>query len=331
MAMMYKIIGGDQKEYGMISAEDMRKWIAEGRLNTQTLTKAEGDEEFRPLGGFPEFVDALAAAAAAAEPPPAPASVAPPNLQEHDYDLDLGGCISRGWALLKNNFGLLFVGVLIYFLIEGAIAGLGSVPIIGPLFSIANLFVVGPLMGGVFYLFIQAIRGQPVEIGDVFAGFRRAFLQLFLGYLIPALLTGLCMIPFFVVLAIGIVRVVATAHGASPDPKMIIQAFETQLPLLLTVFLICLIPVVYLQISWSFTLPLIIDKQMDFWPAMKTSRKMVGKHWWLVFGLFVLVGLLNVVGVLLCCIGLLFTVPIGLGALMYAYETIFSSAESQTG
>jgi len=328
---MYKIIGGDQKEYGSISAEDMRKWIAEGRLNTQTLAKAEGDEEFRPLGGFPEFVDALAAAAAAAEPPPASVSVTPPNLLERDYDLDIGGCISRGWTLLKNNFGLLFVGVLIYFLIEGAIAGLGSVPIIGPLFSIANLFIVGPLMGGVFYIFIQAIRGQPAEIGDVFAGFRRAFLQLFLGYLVPALLTGLCLIPFIIVLVIDIVRVATTAHGGSPDPKMIIQVFETQLPLLLTVFLICVIPVVYLQINWLFTLPLIIDRQMDFWPAMKTSWKMVGKHWWLVFGLFVLVNLLNVVGVLLCCIGVLFTVPIGLGALMYAYEIIFSSAGAQTG
>ena len=331
MAITYKIIGGDQKEYGSISAEDMRRWIAEGRLNTQTLAKAEGDEEFRPLGGFPEFVDALAAAAAATEPPPAPASVAPPDLLERDYDLDIGGCISRGWTLLKNNFGVLFVGVLIYFLIEGAIAGLGSIPIIGPLFSIANLFVVGPLMGGVFYIFILAIRNQPVEIGDVFAGFRRAFLQLFLGYLVPVLLTGLCMIPFLVVLAICIVRVAATAHGASPDPTMIIHVFETQFPLLLAVFLICLIPVVYLQVSWSFTLPLIIDQQMGFWPAMKTSWKMVGKHWWLVFGLFVLVGLLNIVGMLLCCIGMLFTVPIGLGALMYAYEIIFSSAETQTG
>lgn len=331
MAIMYKIIGGDQKEYGLVSAEDMRKWIAEGRLNTQTLAKAEGDEEFRPLAGFPEFVDALAAAAAAAEPPPAPAPAAAASLPEGDYDLDLGGCIGRGWTLLKNNFGLLFVGVLIYFLIEGAIAGFGSIPFIGPLFSIANLFVVGPLMGGVFYIFLQAIRGQPAEIGDVFAGFRRAFLQLFLGYLVPALLIGLCMIPLIILLVIDIVRMTATAHGASPDPNMILQVFATQIPLLLTVCLICLIPVVYLQVSWSFTLPLIIDKQMDFWSAMKLSRRRVGKHWWHVFGLFVLMGLLNVVGVLLCCIGLLFTVPIGLGAMMYAYETIFSSGETQTG
>jgi hypothetical protein len=53
----------------------MRKWIAEGRLNAQTLAKAEGDEEFRPLGGFPEFVAALAAAAE--EPTPTPTSIQP--------------------------------------------------------------------------------------------------------------------------------------------------------------------------------------------------------------------------------------------------------------
>jgi hypothetical protein len=64
MAILYKIIGGDQKEYGLVSAEDMRRWIAEGRLGAQTLAKVEGDEEFRPLGGFPEFADVFA-------PPPA--------------------------------------------------------------------------------------------------------------------------------------------------------------------------------------------------------------------------------------------------------------------
>ena len=64
MANKYTIIGGDQKEYGLVSLEDMCKWIAEGRLNAQSLAKAEGDPEFRPLAGFPEFADVLAGAAA---------------------------------------------------------------------------------------------------------------------------------------------------------------------------------------------------------------------------------------------------------------------------
>jgi uncharacterized membrane protein len=79
-----------------------------------------------------------------------------------------------------------------------------------------------------------------------------------------------------------------------------------------------------LSVSWKFTLPLIIDKELDFWTAMQTSRKQVGKHWWHVFGLTILISLLNVAGLMLCCIGLLFTLPVGIAALMFAYETIFT-------
>ena len=190
---MYIIIGGDQKEYGPITADDVCKWITEGRLNAQSQVKAESDAEWRPLSAFPEFAHAFAARAAA---PVVPPMVAPStDWLGRDYELDIGGCISRGWELFKNNFGLLFVGVLIYFLIEGAVVVLGMIPLIGTLISIANLFIVGPLMGGLFYLFIQAIRHQPAGVGDVFAGFRKAFLHLFLGYLVPALLGGLCLIP----------------------------------------------------------------------------------------------------------------------------------------
>jgi uncharacterized membrane protein len=315
----YKIIGGDQKQYGPVSAEDLRKWIVEGRLNAQSLAQAEGETDWKPLAAFSEFADALGAGTSAPGAPPTFA--APAGWLERDYELDIGGCISRGWELLKNHFGLLFVGVLIYLLIEGAIGGLGSIPLIGPLFSIANLFIAGPLTGGVFYIFIQAIRGQPAGVGDVFAGFRKAFVQLFLGYLVPALLAGLCLIP---VLIVGFLSVFpALAHHQTPARGTVIM--------ILPVLLICLTPVIYLQISWSFTLPLIIDKQMDFWPAMKASWKMVSKHWWLIFGLVVLVGLLNVAGLLACCVGVLFTIPVGIGALMNAYETIFGKETTQAG
>jgi len=317
----YSIIGGGGKEYGQVSGEDLRKWIAEGRLNAQSLAKAESDAEFRPLSAFPEFADAFAPAP---ELPGAPPVFSSASLAEGDYELDIGGCLSKGWNLLKNNFGLLFVAVLIYNLIEGAVAGFGMIPFIGPLFSVANMVVVGPLMGGLCYIFLQTIRNQQAVVGDVFAGFRKTFAQLFLGYLVPALLSGLCLIPAGIIAAL--IFIPAIAHhqpGAQfhlpPGSILIISA----------VIFICLIPMIYLSISWIFTLPLIIDKQMDFWPAMQASRKMVGKHWWPVFGLFVLMGLLNIAGLLACCVGILVTIPIGLGAWMYAYETIFS--RPQTG
>ena len=51
----YTIIGGDQKQYNLVTEDNIRNWIAEGRLSEQSLIKVDGDAEFRPLADFPEF------------------------------------------------------------------------------------------------------------------------------------------------------------------------------------------------------------------------------------------------------------------------------------
>ena len=70
----YTIIGGDGKEYGSVTADDLRKWIAEGRLNAQSLAKAQGEAAFRPLSAFPEFADIFQAGTSGAIAPVAPPS-----------------------------------------------------------------------------------------------------------------------------------------------------------------------------------------------------------------------------------------------------------------
>jgi hypothetical protein len=62
---MYKIMGGDQREYGPITSEQVREWIAQGRANGQTVASFEGSP-WKPLSTFPEFADALRVAS----PPP---------------------------------------------------------------------------------------------------------------------------------------------------------------------------------------------------------------------------------------------------------------------
>jgi len=324
----YTIIGGDQKPYSAVTADNIRHWIADGRLNAQSLAREENDTEWRPLSAFPEFADVLAAQVASTPPPPS--AMPSPGFFEQDYELDIGGCLSRGFELLKNQFGVVFVATLLFAVIEGFLAGLGAIPFIGPLFSLANLVIAGPLLGGLYYVFIQTIRQQPANAGDVFTGFRRQFIQLFLGKNVSGLLAGLCMIPFVVVMLVVVFSLVAARHGQTSQEQLH-GLLVGLLPIGLPVFLVCLIPTIYLQVRWLFTLPLVIDRQMDFWTAMTTSGRMVGKHWWRVFGLVILVGLLNIVGVLACCVGALFTAPIGYGALMYAYETIFSSGAAKTG
>jgi len=52
---MYKITGADGNQYGPITAEQLRQWVAENRANAQTLVLRDGDTEWRPLINYPEL------------------------------------------------------------------------------------------------------------------------------------------------------------------------------------------------------------------------------------------------------------------------------------
>jgi len=61
---MYRILGGDGKEYGPITTETLRQWIAEGRANAETQVRPEGASEWQALGSLPEFSSATTPASA---------------------------------------------------------------------------------------------------------------------------------------------------------------------------------------------------------------------------------------------------------------------------
>lgn len=67
---MYTIVGGDGQKYGPVSAEELRRWIAQGRANGQTMTQADGGE-WKPLAEFPELM--------AGQAPPLPPPAASPQ------------------------------------------------------------------------------------------------------------------------------------------------------------------------------------------------------------------------------------------------------------
>ena len=75
---MYKIIGADGKEYGPITAEQVRQWVAEGRVNANTQAQLEGAAGWQPLSVFPDFAamfeGGMAHSPSAAAPPAFPAS-----------------------------------------------------------------------------------------------------------------------------------------------------------------------------------------------------------------------------------------------------------------
>ena len=90
--------------------------------------------------------------------------------------------------------------------------------------------------------------------------------------------------------------------------------------------LLILPPAIYLAVSWVFSPPLIVDKRLDFWPAMELSRKAAAEHFFGVFALLLVCGLIVMAGSLALCVGIFFAAPVAFGAIAIAYDDLFGRA-----
>jgi hypothetical protein len=311
---MYRIIGADQREYGPVTADELRTWIAQGRANGQSPIKPDGATEWKPLGTFPEFAAALGASRSGPIPPTLAAdySTLPADIRERDYDLDIGHCIGRAWNLIKENFWTVVGGCTIFVLIKLGLALFSYIPLLGILVGVGSLIINGALMGGLYYFLLKCARHENANIGQLFAGFGPRFAHLLLVNMIQVLILIGASLPGGV---IGFIGAWPLFQDAEPT--------ATQLIMMVIGAILVLVPLIYLSISWVFSFALVIDKQLDFWPAMETSRRVVGKHWFVIFALAIVVGLMGFVGFIGCCVGVFVTITAGWTTLVFAYEDIF--------
>ncbi len=86
--------------------------------------------------------------------------------------------------------------------------------------------------------------------------------------------------------------------------------------------LLCIIPGLVVAGMYKFTYLFILDKRMDFWPAMQASHDVV-KNDYFGFTMFLIVmALINLLGFLCCIVGLLVTIPMSIAAITIAYQEI---------
>lgn len=281
---MFTIIGADGKEYGPVSSEQLKGWIAAGRANGQTKVRREGSTEWILLAECAEFAADLAGPPPVARPAavaPAPAAAAGPvdpaayaaDLIARAPQLDIFGTIGRSWELLKANLWPLVGGTAVVMIAQAAI---NMVPLLG---LIGSMLLSGVFLGGLYFYYLRFLRGEAPQFGDVFAGFSLALVPLMLGGLVSSLLTG-----------VGV--------------------------------MLLILPGIYLAVAWAFTALLIIDKKLDFWPAMEISRRVITAQWWRMFGLMIVAGILGALGAIVLLVGLFFTIPIAFGSVVIAYETL---------
>jgi hypothetical protein len=329
----YKIIGGDHREYGPATVEEMRLWISEGRLSYQSLVQIEGSAEWRPLSTYAEFADALAAQSRHDTAPVTSQAVAPRDwlaeVQARKPELPIGECLAGGWGLLKSNFGLLFGAVLLVWFIENMAQ---MVPLVGPAaFGVLS----GVFYGGLYLVFLKRLRGEPAVIGDALSGFSIAFAQLMLAGLISWLLTGLGLFCFFVLPGIYLfvawkfsVPLVADKRlefwsAMELSRKVVTRVWFEMFVFLILAFLPTIVMFCLLEAKLSAAAQPIMQKLMD---ALKAPGEPdMGRFLseWLSAMLELAKQKQMVPWLLAYKIVILLNLPFAVGALMVAYEKLF--------
>lgn len=318
---MFTILGSDGKQYGPVPADKVQAWICDGRANLQTQAQRQGDTEWKTLADFPEFNPASTPALTLNQPVfnPPPVATAATTGAAHlpsppPGQIDVFECLSQSFHLWKSNF-LPLVGVtLLIVLIQGVI---GLIPIIG---ALSGLFLNGVFYGGLYYYYLGKMRGEPRELSDAFAGFTRAFVPLMLTSLLQScLLIGGALV--FFAPWIGFFGQIALHPGTHPDLPAVS-------PLLIGFSVVGFVAVIYFSVCIVFSFVLVIDKGLGPWTAIVTSWRAVTGQWFRVFFVMLLGAILTMLGLIMLFVGVLLTLPLMIGAVLYAYETLFNSQVS---
>lgn len=229
------------------------------------------------------------------------------------YDFDFNGYISKGWDLFKKGAGSLIGFILLYFLISIVINFIPFVNILGS-------FVQQTLIAGIF-IFLRQLLRKKEEFGNFFGGF-----QYFGNIIVYILILLVIMIPIFA-LVFGLLipfELLPELFDANPgDMEYLMEdlalSFAARLPFLFIVFIMA----IYIGISYSMVLPLIVDAQLSPWKAMETSRRVVGKKFFSFLGFYFVIGIVASIGILITCgLGILVVMPVVYCIIFVAYDSI---------
>ena len=210
--------------------------------------------------------------------------------------MDIGGLFKDAWGLFTKDVGPLIVGMLIAFFIPlivfGVILGLTIIPslsgftvdnngtvtsvsagswaLIGAgagLALIALILVSIPLCVGILQGVIRRVReGRQMGYADSFSGFR------LFGRVVTAVL-------LVVVIFVAIELVPAALIVAAVAARSWIIGVAAAI-----VMLMAIVVMIYLQISWVYLFPLIVDTDGGIVASLGESRRLVhAAAWWMTF------------------------------------------------
>ena len=219
--------------------------------------------------------------------------------------------IADAWAFTAEQRWT-FIGLFLLIVVLQIAANF--VPIIGPL----ALSLLSPVILGGFLLGCDAVRrGERLEVGHLFAGFRRHT-----GKLIGL---GALSLAFGIVAAIIMLSIVGASMfpmlfgGAEPNPE---EVMGMLVPMLLAVLVILALSLP-LWMAMMFATPLIVLTDADLIPALKTSFFACLKNILSFLVWSVAIFVLAIVASIPLFLGWLLLGPILMVSLYLAYRDIF--------
>lgn len=223
-------------------------------------------------------------------------------------------CLSEGWNMIKDNYGL-FLGISLLGMVIG-----GCIPCV-------SFFLAGPIAVGIFYCLQRQYRREQVEFGMMFKGFE---------VIVPAMVVGIIQsIPEIIAqifrLTVNVGDALIKTRGGSSN---FLQSGDTALAggiviIAIVVGLGFLILGIAWRISFFFALPLLAEyPELGIADVIKLSFRAGWANWGMIFVLGILQGLAALVGVLALCIGILFVMPIIQASNIMAYRMVFPPRES---
>jgi uncharacterized membrane protein len=212
-------------------------------------------------------------------------------------------CIKAGWELVKDQYWL-FVGMCAVAMIVGSAVPLG--------------ILMGPMMCGLYLVFFSKRRGLPIEFGMLFKGFDY-FGQSVVAALLHVIPIMAIIIPAYIFLYIGMFAAMAAGSASDSGPVAGLMFL-----LVVIIFYVAIVLVIIIvSIGFMFAYPLIVDRGLPGFEAVKLSFKAGFGNFWRLLGLSLLGGLLGMCGIILCYVGILLVFPITLSSVAAAYEQVF--------
>lgn len=214
-------------------------------------------------------------------------------------------CLKIGWALIKPQYWLFF-GITAVGMLIASVAPFG--------------ILMGPMMCGIYLVYFQARRNQPIEFGMLFKGFDH-FGQSFIATLIHMVPIFVVVVPTYIIFYVGLIMM--TTGGSQPDSSALLGFMGVFGLVWLVIFIFILV----VSVLFTFSYPLIVDRGLSGVDAVKLSAKAAMANFGGLLGLYLINAGLGILGVLLCYVGMFFVLPITIAGLAIAYEQVFGLGE----